>query len=95
MTYNGWSNRASWSLALTISNDQELFEMLTEVLAPLAQNAAVDLLCELVTDHITNELEVAGISAMVKDLVSVALSQVDWWEVVRIFREDIDAAANK
>lgn len=96
MTYNGWSNRATWSLAITIGNKQVLFNLLAELLTPLTLDEAVDFLNTFITDQITEELDDDDTenTTMIKDLVATALDQVDWRELVQFFKEDADAAAN-
>lgn len=83
MGYNGWSNKATWDVALILDNSSGLD---AEAMAIAGEHGdhvqADDALRELV-EGLCEELHPAG--DLVSQLVSTALAQVDWREIVRSY----------
>ena len=79
-TYNGWVNRETWLISLWLNNDQDSYELLTKVLGlntPSTRKA--EKLHNLIEDQMYDlELE----ASLWSDLLSTALAQVDWLEVI-------------
>jgi hypothetical protein len=87
-TYNGWCNYETWLVHLWLSQDQEVYDALSEDARCAdtmydAKNA--------IKNWVENELEqfLEGREAgMFVDLLRSALSEVNWYEIARHMREE-------
>lgn len=89
-TYNGWANYETWAVALWIDNEQGSQQAAHELarshwddakptpVLTRSEEARYNLAAQLKDDHEENRPEVAGVYS---DLLSAALSEVDWQEV--------------
>ncbi len=99
--YNGWNNYETWNVALWIDNEQGSYSERCD-LAQIAwddtdisesledrTSAAVSSLAkylELLVEEMRPDLG----ASMFSDLLSAALSEVDWYEIAENFLEDVD-----
>ncbi len=99
-TYEGWSNRETWAVALNIKNDKFLNDQLNEEMSDMCNGASDDCECqgelaEWLEDWITSTCDrnwwrdVAGCTMpegaeMLRDDVG-SLYRVDWWELAQSF----------
>lgn len=74
MTYNGWSNRATWNVALWLNNEEGLYH---ETLRLLRYSDAEDRLKEFCEELWTDRTPDGD-----------ALSEVDWVEIVESYDEE-------
>jgi hypothetical protein len=79
-TYNGWKNRETWLISLWLNNDQDSYELLSNVLGlSTSSTRKAEKLHNLVEDQMYDlELE----ASLWSDLLSTALAKVDWLEVI-------------
>jgi len=97
--YNGWPNHATWCVHLWLSNNQGTYETAREIVANataergIAGNLtggtkpiwhAADALKDWVSDPDSGLIPDLG-GSMASDLLSAALSAVDWQEVAQAF----------
>jgi hypothetical protein len=80
--YQGWSNYSTWAVALWISNDQGLYDMVQEAAAESEDAYALGQYIESMFDEMAPELD--GVYA---DLMRGAVSEVNWQEVAQDFLE--------
>jgi len=107
--YNGWSNYETWSVHLVLSNEQGLAANVTQVVVDAMETepdpelrvpAAADALANWVSDeflgdtqeHLSNDSEADRLASQ---LVSAALSEVDWFEVAKAFAPEPVASVGK
>jgi hypothetical protein len=84
--HNGWANRNTWTVSLWLFNDEPLYDMAREVI----RNAQDDYHAETNLREAVEGLaaDVDGIKGLWSDLITHALADVDWSEIVRAFNED-------
>lgn len=79
-TYNGWSNRETWLASLWLSNDPVNYSLLTEA---MELDASDFVKAEWLQTHLSvvmYDLEIGA--SLWSDLLSTALSRVNWQEVI-------------
>lgn len=102
MSYNGWKNYESWAVVLWIDKDSFSYSTRQE----MAQNTwdetdggddletrlsdAKRALSESLKDWVEEMNPLANDNSLFSDLLSAALSEVDWWEIAENFLEDIE-----
>ena len=84
-TYNGFKNRETWLISLWLNNDQDSYELLSNVLGLVTSSTRkAEKLHNLVEDQMYDlELE----ASLWSDLLSTALAKVDWLEVIESNQE--------
>ena len=90
-TYNGWSTYETWLVNLWITNDQDLYAALhAEVVDAPRLYDAREILKSWVDNEVDLHLEAAGAThgGLIPDLLRGALSEVDWYEIVRNWRDE-------
>jgi hypothetical protein len=87
--YNGWKNYETWDVALWIGNDSE-----TDLLAQdMARDAgSVGELAESLKQWQQEEMPDLGASVW-SDLLSAALSEVDWYEIAEHYFDEVHEEA--
>lgn len=100
MSYNGWKNYETWNIALWIDNDHGSYlqarEMAQEVFneedgtAEARKESGTRTLASNLKDWIEEQNPLASDSSMWSDLVSAALSEVDWYEIAEHYLSDVD-----
>lgn len=98
MAYNGWSNYETWNVALWFDNDEGLYNERVEVGQRLwdeaededdrSQAARIALAdwIKSFTEEMTPDLG----ASMFSDLLSAALSEVDWHEIADNWLSEIE-----
>lgn len=83
--YNGWTNYETWLVNLWLDNDQGSQEHWTERAEELvkddADEAEASLASELESQHDEQSEELVGNAGVFSDLLSAALSEVNWREI--------------
>lgn len=99
-TYNGWTNRATWLVALWIDNDQGSHESVCEMARDAwadtdeddtKENRTIEAVAMLADSleamHDEGVAEMVGCTGVFADLMSDALASVNWDEIARQFVE--------
>lgn len=95
MSYNGWKNYETWNVSLWLDNDEgtynEVREIMREVKAShedddddIRTRGARGDLADRLKDYVNDLPEVSSVTetaSMASDLLSAALSEVDWYEM--------------
>lgn len=83
--FNGWKNYETWAVALWIDNTQSTQQEAYAIIAENPdENAAAQAFKEWIEDG--NPLSEAG--SLYSDLLNAALSEVDWYEVAKHYRNE-------
>lgn len=104
MTYNGWSNYETWAVKLWLDNEEGSYrymqERSAEVLAEHTEDGKADDdsfksdFAEFLKNYHEEAAEELKIPASVfSDLISAALSEVDWYEIAAAYLGDAKEAA--
>ena len=91
MSYNGWQNYETWlaSLYLGIVDWQNFVE--TELLGgeeEITKDKKVKKLAEFLTGYIEEEADKAGLDNFLYDLLTSAISEIDFTELAYVFLDD-------
>lgn len=98
-TYNGWTNYETWNVKLWMDNEQGSYNYWTATAQECyddaeaddtftrKERAAFDLADRLKSEHEEAMPEVSGMWA---DLLSAALSDVNWHEIAENMLDDVD-----
>ena len=92
--YNGWANYETWAVALWINNEQGSQEMVLDWAQENETGDLADLLKDMHTDGNPLECEesatrqVVATPSVYNDLLTAALSSVDWYELAKSFKAD-------
>lgn len=96
-TYNGWANYPTWCVNLWLSNDQGLYNHVSEAIGECAGETrrvdAADWLRDFVRGSIEEDALTPEYQAsMASDLLGYALDCVDWFEIADAWLEDVESA---
>jgi len=83
MGYNGWANYETWNLHLWLSNDEGSQAMAAELCQGVELHEAAGRLQDWAEEYVQG----LGLApSFASDLLTAALSQVDWREVAAAFQ---------
>ena len=91
MSYNGWQNYETWLASLYLDGlDWQDFvetELLGEVEdeEEITEDKKVAMLAEYLENFIEEEVDMAGLSGFLKDLLANAISEIDFTELATVF----------
>lgn len=92
-TYNGWSNRETWTVNLWLTNDQYLNSELEKIaLGTQGDYANGEALREFVQETLIDPMEFDSSKTMdgfITDMLQNAIARVDWTEIVRTTAIDL------
>lgn len=81
-TYNGWKNYETWAVNLWLSNDEASYQMVEDIIdeakSPYDAAQALEI-------RIEDDSPLAGSASLYTDLLSAALSEVDWLGIIESF----------
>jgi hypothetical protein len=97
--YNGWTNYETWAVALWLDNDEGSYERARELAREARDESAgmgvspykrtpEGLLADQFKDWVQEESPDLGAS-LYSDLLSAALSEVDWYEIAEHYLADL------
>ena len=85
-TYNGWANHATWLINVWTDGDDEIARICSQRNEGL--NSRAEALKDYVTTyHIDGDTESELMSGLGRDLLLSALSDVNWYELVRHYED--------
>lgn len=80
--YNGYSNDFTWIVALHLNNNERLHESVKEI--ERTEDLA-EIVCDMISDKHDNKS--AEENSMQHDLITYALTQVDWSQVLEAIKQ--------
>lgn len=89
--YNGWTNYETWCVNLWLSNDEALYNLVTELVADFEDEAPMHEIADAVKDFVEELEDVTQVrerASFVSDLLGAALSEVDWYEIAEVWVSD-------
>lgn len=87
-TYNGWSNYETWAVNLWLTNDEGSYHWLTEIVRKAASGEVKDYAAaEMLKEWVEGNAPDLGASVY-SDLLTSALGEVDWLEIVENNKDD-------
>ena len=90
-TYNGWSTYETWLVNLWIQNDEDLYSQLHDMVVTVdTLFAAKEILVAWMDNEYDLFLEAAGAAhgGLFPDLLKGALSEVNWYEIAKNWRDE-------
>jgi hypothetical protein len=94
--YNGWTNYETWCVKLWLDNDQETYNYWYDMAMEAWHDndkelePAAHVLRKQLKDEINEANPLAEDASMFSDLLSAALSEVNWYEIAETYLEDLD-----
>ncbi len=86
MSYNGWANYETWSVKLWIDNADEGF---AEMVREMARDSRdIYSLSQSLKDMIDEINPLGDEAALFSDLLTAALSEVNWYEIAEAYFEE-------
>ena len=85
-TYNGWSTYETWLVNLWLTNDMQDEDLTASVKEANTTYEAK----EILKDYVEELVPFQGITGLFADLLRGALSEVNWYEIVKNWREEQD-----
>ena len=95
---NGWTNHATWMLALHLQEGGEEFaESLAGRLSDDGAYSDREILEEFVMEFIHAELSVnhLGAGTLVQDIVQSFISDVNWYEIAKLVKDTLGETTEK
>lgn len=91
--YNGWTNYETWSVKLWLDNEEPTYVMVTEsARGAVEKGASVYAFADWLRDYVT-DMQPDLPASMASDLLSAALSNVNWTEIAQAYLDDVEEAA--
>lgn len=82
-TYNGWSTYETWLVNLWLTDDMQDEDLIASVKEVETDYEAK----EILKDYVEEMVPFQGITGLFADLLRGALSEVNWYEIVKNWRE--------
>lgn len=83
-TYNGWSTYETWLVNLWLTNDMQDEDLTASVKEVDTTYEAK----EILKDYVEEMVPFQGITGLFSDLLRGALSEVNWYEIVKNWRDE-------
>ena len=90
MSYNGWRNYETWLAGLYLDGEDWRNFVKTELLGEeedeeITEDKKVEMLAEYLKDYIEEEADMAGLNGFLDDLLTNAISEIDFTELATAF----------
>ena len=90
MSYNGWQNYETWLAFLYLDGVDWQNFVETELLGEeedeeITEDKKVEMLAEYLKDYIEEEVDMAGLNGFLDDLLTSAISEIDFTELATAF----------
>ena len=90
MSYNGWQNYETWLASLYLNGEDWQNFVETELLREvedeeITEDKKVEMLAEYLKDYVEEEAEMAGLNGFLDDLLTSAISEIDFTELATAF----------
>lgn len=91
MSYNGWRNYETWLAGLYLNDGTDWQNFVeTELLGEeedeeITEDKKVEMLAEYLKDYIEEEVDMAGLDNFLYDLLTRAISEIDFTELATVF----------
>jgi len=90
MSYNGWRNYETWLASLYLGGEDWRNFVETELLGEeedeeITEDEKVEMLAEYLKDYIEDEADMAGLNRFLDDLLTRAISKIDFTELATAF----------
>jgi hypothetical protein len=82
MSYNGWRNYETWVAALYLGGEDWRNFVEDE---EITEDEKVEMLAEYLKDYIEEEADMAGLTGLLNDLLTRAISKIDFTELATAF----------
>jgi hypothetical protein len=83
--YNGWANYETWCVHLWLSNTQKDYLTIKNL---IAKKKDVYTASQAIKAHVEKLHPLRDRSSLFADLLNAALSEVDWVEITKTFKEE-------
>ena len=89
MSYNGWQNYETWLASLYLDG-VDWHNFVDELLGgeedeEITEDKKVEMLAEFLKDYIEEEVDMAGLNGFLDDLLTRAISEIDFTELATAF----------
>ena len=105
--YNGWTNYETWNAKLWMDNDESSYSYWNEIAQECYNDAEAgesypsqtreDAAAYTLSERLKDEHEEAApvVTGFYADILSAALSEVNWYEIAQSLLEDVDKDADE
>lgn len=89
MSYNGWRNYETWLAGLYLNDGTDWQNFVDELLGEedeeITEDKKIKTLAEFLKDYIEEEVDMAGLNGFLDDLLTNAISEIDFTELATAF----------
>ena len=90
MSYNGWQNYETWLASLYLDGVDWQNFVETELIGEeedeeITEDKKVEMLAEYLKNYIEEEVDMAGLDNFLHDLLTRAISEIDFTELATVF----------
>jgi hypothetical protein len=86
--YNGWFNYETWLVNLWLSNDQDTYDMVRDMISdPYSDRAEIDL-ADTLKEYIEDSNPLADEANLFSDLINAAINEVNFEDIAEHWIED-------
>jgi hypothetical protein len=86
--YNGWYNHETWLVSLWLSNEQDSYDMVRDMISDPYSDYAVYDLADALKEYIEEDNPLGGQANMFSDLINAAISEVNFDEIAEHWIEE-------